>query len=88
VNEENDLLEIARSIVRGDRQKDYGNPEDNLTRIGIVWGALLMQDAIPPRTVALMLAGMKLVRASNRDNRDDFVDAVGYLVLADESGQK
>jgi len=80
-----DVLDAARRIVRGDREADYGPPEQNLTRIGIVWGALLDREQIPPRTVAVMLAGLKVVRASHRLNRDDLIDGIGYLLLADES---
>ena len=79
------LTDDAISLVYGDRHADYGNPERNLTKIGMVWGALLGLDPIPPRTVAVMMVGMKAVRAAGRKNRDDLVDAVGYLLLADEA---
>jgi hypothetical protein len=67
-----------------DRQADYGDAADNLAAIGSVWAELLGMDTIPADTVALMLAGMKLVRASGRINRDDLVDACAYLMLADD----
>jgi hypothetical protein len=67
-----------------DRQADYGDATDNLAAIGSVWAELLGMDTIPADTVALMLAGMKLVRASGRINRDDLVDACAYLMLADD----
>jgi rhamnogalacturonyl hydrolase YesR len=35
--------------------------------------------------VALMMAGLKLVRASRRVDRDDLVDAVAYVMLADDT---
>jgi hypothetical protein len=80
-----DLANEARRMVYGDRNRDYGSPERNLTKIGMVWGALLGIDPIPPRTVAVMMTGMKLVRAAGRTNRDDLIDGVGYLLLADEA---
>jgi hypothetical protein len=49
-----------------------------------VWGELLGTDPVPADMVALMLAGMKLVRATGRINRDDLVDACAYLMLADD----
>jgi len=67
-----------------DRQADYGDAADNLAAIGAVWAELLGMDTIPADTVALMLAGMKLVRASVRINGDDLVDACAYLMLADD----
>lgn len=82
-----DVADDAREMVYGDRHRDYGSPERNLTKIGMVWGALLGIEAIPPRQVAVMMAGLKLVRASGRDNRDDLVDGIGYLMLADEAAE-
>lgn len=81
------MLDTARNTVRGARNDEYGDPQRNLRRIGIVWGAMLGTDAIPPRTVAILLAGMKVVRAAGRENRDDLVDLAGYTLLADESGK-
>jgi hypothetical protein len=80
-----DAATDARALVYGDRQKDYGPPERNLQKIGVVWGALLDKEPLSPRLVAVMLAAMKTVRASGRDNRDDLIDGIGYLLLADES---
>ena len=80
-----DVADDARELVYGDRHSDYGSPERNLTKIGLVWGAMLGVEPIPARTVAVMMAGLKLVRASGRVNRDDLVDGVGYLLLADEA---
>lgn len=80
-----DVADDARKLVYGDRHSDYGSPERNLTKIGLVWGAMLGVEPIPPRTVAVMMAGLKLVRASGRTNRDDLVDGIGYLLLADDA---
>ncbi len=74
----------AALMAYRDRQADYGDAADNLAAIGSVWAELLGMDTIPADTVALMLAGMKLVRASGRINRDDLVDACAYLMLADD----
>ncbi len=72
-------------MVREDRFDDYGDSDENLRHIGAVWGGILGQFRIPPDKVALMLAGMKLVRAANRKNRDDLIDAAGYLLLVDDA---
>ncbi len=74
----------AALMAYRDRQADYGDAADNLAAIGAVWAELLGMDTIPADTVALMLAGMKLIRASGRINRDDLVDACAYLMLADD----
>jgi hypothetical protein len=74
----------AARMAYEDRHDDYGDAADNLGRIGVVWGELLGWGEIDPDMVALMLAAMKLVRASSRLNRDDLVDGVAYLMLADD----
>jgi hypothetical protein len=75
----------AARLAYGDRQQDYGDAAANLSRIGAVWGELLGREAIPADMVALMMAGLKLVRASRRVDRDDLVDAVAYVMLADDT---
>lgn len=78
------ILDTAAELVNGDRQHNYGNPVDNMARIGTIWGAILdMDEPIPPATVALMLAGMKLARAAVGMHQDSLVDAAGYLHIAD-----
>lgn len=74
----------AARMAYTNRQEDYGDPTPNLSSIGAVWGEVLGTDPIPPDTVALMMVGLKLVRAAGRMNRDDLVDAVAYLMLADD----
>ena len=74
----------AARMAYHDRQADYGDASGNLAAIGAVWGELLGTDPVPADMVALMLAGMKLVRATGRINRDDLVDACAYLMLADD----
>lgn len=74
----------AARMAYADRQQDYGDPTPNLSTIGAVWGEILGTDPIAPDMVALMMCGMKLVRATGRMNRDDLVDAVAYLMLADD----
>lgn len=76
------ILDKARDIVDGARQSDYGTPENNFTKIGRVWGALLNLPDIPPRTVADMLIGLKVVRDTHFAKEDNLVDAAGYAYAA------
>jgi hypothetical protein len=84
---ERDVLDRGRAITRGERNLDYGPPERNLTAIAQVWTALFpdLPFEFTARDVALMLAGLKLVRASARINDDDLPDLAGYVLLADEA---
>lgn len=81
------ILHEAEKIVMGDRQTQYGTPERSFTDIGIVWSVQLGDwvpgTPIPPHTVALMLAGMKLCREKNKPKRDNRVDLVGYALCAE-----
>ena len=74
----------AARLAYGDRLADYGDASGNLAAIGAMWAEVLGIDPIPADLVALMMVGLKLVRASGRNNRDDLVDAVAYLMLADD----
>jgi hypothetical protein len=83
-----DVLDQGRRIVRGARLADYGGPEANLAAIAEVWNATVLREVpieLTARDVALMLAGLKLVRATGRINPDDLVDLAGYTLLASEA---
>ena len=76
--------------LREGRQKDYGDPFSCHASIGAAWGAILGQsgytrgDLVQARTVALMLAAMKLMREAYSHKQDNLDDAVVYLKFAGE----
>lgn len=72
------VLKTADELVNGDRAKTYGHPSLIYTRVGRVWGAILGIPDIPPATVCLMLAGMKIGRHAERRNPDNLIDCAGY----------
>lgn len=77
----------AERLVSGKRADQYGQPAENMARIGAVWGALLGQAPIPGRTVAVMMAALKLARECGPESkRDNLVDACGYLLIAEVCG--
>ncbi len=78
----NDILDQARALVRGDRNRSYGSGVVEMERIGRMWGGLLDREPIDGPTVAMMMVSLKLVRATVRDNPDDLVDCAGYLLIA------
>jgi hypothetical protein len=81
-----DLLVEANGLVNGDRQVAYGSPRPAYVAQAKVWSGLLshkLKEDLTPEDVALLLAGMKLVREVRKHKRDNMVDLVGYtLVLA------
>lgn len=80
-----EILATADGYVNKDRNSSYGGPEDSFTDIGRIWGVLLHRDAIPPETVAAMLAGLKLARlGANPGHEDSWVDLAGYAACGGE----
>lgn len=72
-NESNTILEV--------RAKDWGDPVMTHARIAQVWSGILDTE-VTPHQVALMMTGLKLVRASiNPDNEDSLVDAGAYVEI-------
>jgi hypothetical protein len=85
------LLADATKAVMGDRHDQYGDPEENLGRIGQLWTAWLGTGRpISAHDVAVMMALVKISRARHREggqHRDNFVDGIGYLALAERLGR-
>ena len=75
-------LEAALHLVDGDRQAAYGDPVDHMNRVARVWSGILGYQ-ITPKQVALLLAGLKLVREGNKHGPDNLTDAIGYVVIAE-----
>lgn len=72
----------AESLIHGDRQDDYGNPLENMTRIAAFWNAYRGGKAgdLTAEDVAVMLCLLKISRlAKSPDHVDSAVDAMGYL---------
>lgn len=79
-----EILEEARSLTEGDRNKTYGHPYDNLAYLGRLWGAYLGTEPIPAFKVAEMMTLCKMSRSQNRLHRDNHVDGAAYMAIAGE----
>ena len=80
-------LITAHSIINGERQAMYGQPEDNLTAIATLWTWWLkhknMVVNIDGFDVAMMMSLMKFARiATGFGKSDSFIDAEAYIALA------
>lgn len=79
-----EILEAAQRCVCGDREQDYGSPENNFKRIANLWSAYL-QRHITPKDVAAMLALLKIARiASGHAKEDNWIDLAGYAACGGE----
>jgi hypothetical protein len=82
-NTQPNIITEAVELAHQTRAAEYGNAPETLKRVGLVWTGILGLDTpITNEQVALMMSGLKLVRANKRKNDDDLVDGVGYLILA------
>lgn len=79
------MLDEARKIVCGDRDKEYGKSENNFQDIANFWNKYLHINIISSVDVANMLILMKIARATrNSKHLDNFVDIAGYAACAYE----
>lgn len=94
-----EILEAARVCVCGEREQDYGSPEDNFTTIGLLWSVYLNAaypeytkafpyNGIKPKDVAAMMALLKVARIAAGSSPDSFVDLAGYAACAGEIAEK
>ncbi len=84
-----EILQVAEKMVNGDRQDDYGRPENNFERIAMLWthylGPNRLSVGISPVDVAAMLALLKIARiASGHGKNDNWVDLAGYAACGGE----
>ena len=87
------VLTPGQKAIAANRKQDYGPPEDCHANIGAVWGAILQQvgyvagKPIKPEDVALMMAGLKIIRAGTQCGgiqQDAYEDAHIYLAFAED----
>lgn len=82
------LLDHAALITSTDRNKDYGNPEDNFANIATYWTAYVKQSSgieitFSAQDIAHMMILMKMARlATNPSHYDSLVDVAGYAACA------
>ena len=78
-----ETLESALKCVCGEREQDYGTPEDSFGKISALWSVYTGYD-YTPKDVALMMALLKIARAAHSNNVDNYVDLAGYAACAAE----
>lgn len=79
-----EILKKANECVMGDREQDYGSPEDNFDIIAKLWSTYLDFD-ITAVDVAMMMSLLKVARVkSGRLHEDNFIDLAGYAACAGE----
>jgi hypothetical protein len=80
-------LEKADACINGERQDQYGNPEDSFALIAEYWTVYMgdMGPVCTPKDVAIMMALFKIARMSGQKwAPDNAVDACGYLAILND----
>lgn len=87
------LLNRAIECVCGEREQDYGTPEDNFALIAELWESYINRRCAPPNAgicvvaedVAVMMALLKIARIATGTATDDsWVDLAGYAACGGE----
>lgn len=78
------VLDTAKKCVNGDRDHQYGSPENNFSAIAAYWSIYLGKE-ISAGDVAMMMALLKIARAEKSPKKlDNYVDLAGYAACAGE----
>lgn len=85
-----EVLTAAKMCVCEDRNKQYGEPENNFEVIAELWNQYIRRAKgstmkLSAYDVGMMMALFKVGRMeSGKPKRDSFVDAIGYIACAAE----
>lgn len=81
------VINIAKSLISGDRQGQYGPPEDNFGNIADLWNTrfkylLGEEKEFKPSDVAVAMSLVKIARDMSFGYKEDSaIDGIGYLAL-------
>lgn len=87
------ILEEAKRIVSQDRNKEYGGPENSFSLIAKLWEPVIRSRCVADGTevkvdevtVVLLMALLKIARASSNQNHiDSWIDCCGYMACGGE----
>lgn len=79
-----EILDTAKQMVCGQREMDYGSPEDSFHAIADLWQAYL-DTKITTKDVAVMMCLFKIARIkTGTGTADSFVDLCGYAACGGE----
>lgn len=83
-----EILDMAKAMVTGQREQDYGKAENNFALIADFWNLYresIDHTAFNAEDIAMMMALFKIARIiTGTGTADSFVDACGYLACGGE----
>jgi hypothetical protein len=88
VSPREEALHTAADLIAGNRDKQYGGPEENFRRIADIW-TVLFDRVFTPEEVAIAMVGVKMARWANKAGfqPDTWIDIAGYAGCGYEVGQ-
>lgn len=79
-----EVLDKAKALVNGAREKEYAPPKKNFQRIANMWKEILGTD-VSPEEVALCMIAVKITRLiESPSHEDSWVDLAGYAACGSE----
>ena len=88
MTERGKVLDDAKAVINGERQNQYGDPEDSFRMVSNFWSDYLGID-VSPRQAAEMMVLLKIARQrTGRGKWDNYVDMCGYASLAADIAEK
>ena len=79
-----EFLKTADNLVKGDRDKDYGDKTENHKNIARLWSAYL-DTKVEAHDVAIMMSLLKIARTKlGAVSKDTYVDMAAYGAIAGE----
>ena len=87
------ILKEAARIVCGDRNEQYGEPEDSFRAIAEFWETYVREKCVTPgedvcirsADVAIMMVLLKVARTIGGTKADTYIDIAGYAACAAEA---
>jgi len=78
------VLKEAIEVINGERQDQYGKPEDSFALIAEFWTSYVkrINRDLDAKDIALMMVLFKLAREIYQGKRDNLVDGAGYIGIA------
>ena len=78
------ILDTAKKCVCGQREQDYGSPENNFQIIADLWSSYYGRK-FTALDVSMMMTLLKIARIrTGTATEDSFVDAAGYIACGGE----
>ena len=86
MNTRTEILDSASVLINGDREQDYGTPQESFGCIADMWTAYLGHP-VTAADACHMMALLKIARLRNGPHRDSNVDGAGYMALGAEMSE-